>query len=719
MTRAKRTILLSTLAPTTRIALRFLVFVLLVFISNTLMAAADSTVTRVNNRENYFITHEQERIDRLDGVLDGQVALDDPASTVSAKKVYFGMIDSIQRMLDNPVFDEPKKKIYREYLYAQLRRVNSRSVYSFKRFNNIFRFVLGELHAIADKNLYNYLTNNLTASFNTLGLIKNENCADSFLVFAANYRPDLVFMNYDIFVNNNYSLRILEVTSKAAPVTVKRYFNPGDPIYEALKKSEDTVVKVILQIKDKYQRKSNAFTLLDGIMNGGYTMEKADAIGNDPRKFLQEMIKIRARSNPLAAYSLEDDLTTYSLKFVRVLNDMHNEKDEKRFASIEKFSAEELYTLMVYSQEEIFTSTFNGLFNRMMVKLGPVSGFEFLKGLNDNRFRTFIKMSAGFGKLGVFLQSMTPVYRQMLMIKFAGGLEQYNDLSQAVEVADAFGSITDSLVLKILRGAIKYQYIKLNSQKNVRGAAIYGLLSNLFVERNVSNADWFASVSKQYAVTSFDRIANEKLFDHDTIDRWLIYFYDDEDGEASFSSFLKTFSDPNWKTTDSSVYVIIESKTGKHVQIYANKSKNEYDGQAALEKVFADNNYEPNVMVHRGHSYYAFKTIEKVRDNTQVFVLGSCGGYHSISSIIDRSPEISIISSKQIGTRFVNNPMLKLMAEYIRQGKDVEWQSLWNDLGAAVKSNPKAYERYLDYIPPHKNLGAMFIKTYNKMMEKE
>ena len=122
-------------------------------------------------------------------------------------------------------------------------------------------------------------------------------------------------------------------------------------------------------------------------------------------------------------------------------------------------------------------------------------------------------------------------------------------------------------------------------------------------------------------------------------------------------------------------------------------------------------------MVHRGHSYYAYKTIEKIKENTQIFVLGSCGGYHSISTIIERSPDISIISSKQIGTRAVNNPMLKLMAETIREGKDVDWQVLWNDLSVAVKDNPKAYERFLDYIPPHKNLGAIFIKTYNKMME--
>jgi hypothetical protein len=374
---------------------------------------------------------------------------------------------------------------------------------------------------------------------------------------------------------------------------------------------------------------------------------------------------------------------------------------------------------MVYSEEEIFTSTFNGLFNRLLVKLGPVSGFEFLRNVGDNRFRTFIKMAAGFGKLRPFLQSMTPTHQQMLMIKFASGLQDYNDLSQAVEVADAFGSITDTLVLKILRSTIKIEYIKFKAKNDARGMAIYGLLSNLFVEKNVQQGNWFESIATQYQLPSFDKIANDKLFDREHIDRWLIYFYDDEDGDASFASFLKTFKDPNWNIIDSVSYVLIQSKKGSAVDIYANKPKHEYDGQEKLEKIFAENEYEPNVMVHRGHSYYASKTIEKIKDNTQVFVLGSCGGYHSISTIIERSNDASIISAKQIGTMHVNNPMLKLIADDIREGKDIEWQSIWDRLGGQVKGNPKAYERFMDYIPPHKNLGAIFIKTYNRIMQIE
>jgi hypothetical protein len=285
-------------------------------------------------------------------------------------------------------------------------------------------------------------------------------------------------------------------------------------------------------------------------------------------------------------------------------------------------------------------------------------------------------------------------------------------------VADAFGSITDTLVLKILRSAVKVEYVKQLGQKNQRGVTIYGLLSSLFVDRKVGTDEWFASVSNQYELPGFDKIENNKLFDRDEVNRWLIYFYDDEDGDASFATFLKIFTDSNWTIVDSGAYVLIQAKRGKEVQIYSNKPKHEYDGQAKLEKLFSESGFESNVMVHRGHSYYASKTIEKIKDETRIFVLGSCGGYHSISTIIERSSEVSIISSKQIGTMFVNNPMLKLMADDIRTGKDVEWQKLWSRLETAVKGNPKAFERFQDYIPPHKNLGAIFIKTYNSILER-
>jgi hypothetical protein len=699
------------------------VAVLLFLLCGTNLFAGDSlAVTRNVKGPDYYLDDEQSRIDWLDGTLDKKLDVGDADESLAATAVFFPLIDSVQRLITTATFDNGRKKIYREHVYYQLKRVNDYNYHNVKRFEGVFKFILSELNAIKQNRLLPLLTSNISYSFHTLGLVKNEACADSFLIFAARYKPEMVFKNYDAFYTKDYTLHVLEEAAKIAPVTLKRYFNKGNGIFETLKQSNDTVIKTLLKIRELHTTKSNAFTLIDDIAKGKITIDEANSIGNQPQKYLMAMLRIRASRNPMAVYSLDQELEIYSLKFVRVLNDLHNEKDEVRFASIENFSPEEIYTLLVYSEEEIFTSTFNGLFNRLMIKMGPVSGLEFLESLGNNRFRTFIKMSAGFGKLRSYMQTMTPTHQQMLMINFASGLEKYNDLSQAVEVADAFGSISDTLVLKILRGVIRLEYFKMKKADNAKGAAIYGLLSNLFVEKNVKSEDWFTAVARQYKLPSFDKIEKHKLFAFDSINRWLIYFYDDEDGDASFTSFIKSFTDPVWNIIDSGSYVIIRSKAGRPVHIYANKPKHEYDGQELLEKIFDDNNYEPNVMVHRGHSYYAYKTIDKIRDNTKVFVLGSCGGYHSISGIIERSPEISIISSKQIGTMFVNNPMLKLMADNIRNDNDIQWQALWADLDKEVKlkaqkENAKAYERFLDYIPPHKNLGAIFIKTYNSIME--
>lgn len=152
--------------------------------------------------------------------------------------------------------------------------------------------------------------------------------------------------------------------------------------------------------------------------------------------------------------------------------------------------------------------------------------------------------------------------------------------------------------------------------------------------------------------------------------------------------------------------------------IFANKPKHEYDGQEKVENVLYEAGLTPDVLIHRGHSYYAPKTVEKTKPSAKIFILGSCGGYNLLSSVIERSPDISIISSKQIGSYTVNNPVIKALAEEMRLGKDIVWQNVWNKLDASLKKSP-AYSKFVDYIPPHKNLGAIFIKAYMNSMSGE
>jgi hypothetical protein len=91
--------------------------------------------------------------------------------------------------------------------------------------------------------------------------------------------------------------------------------------------------------------------------------------------------------------------------------------------------------------------------------------------------------------------------------------------------------------------------------------------------------------------------------------------------------------------------------------------------------------------------------------------MGSCGGYHLIHDILENAPDAHIIASKQIGKTAINQPFFTLLMEKVRNGNDIDWIPFWQELNKTVK-----VEGLEDYIPPHKNLGAIFIKAYKIAM---
>ena len=96
-------------------------------------------------------------------------------------------------------------------------------------------------------------------------------------------------------------------------------------------------------------------------------------------------------------------------------------------------------------------------------------------------------------------------------------------------------------------------------------------------------------------------------------------------------------------------------------------------------------------------------------------ILGSCGGFHNLDEVLHTCPDAHIVSSKEVGTRVVNEPILRSINESLRNGRDIEWIPMWRSLGAQFTA-PDARERFENYIPPHKNLGALFIKAYQRAM---
>src|SRR5690606_24325881 len=110
---------------------------------------------------------------------------------------------------------------------------------------------------------------------------------------------------------------------------------------------------------------------------------------------------------------------------------------------------------------------------------------ELLEKMHKYHFRTFIRMCAGFNTLSTFFSSFGEGKKTALMKEFVADLEQGtpDNLEDAVDVADAFGSITDPDLIDFLKKEVKSNYERTYRAQNAqsrKGVVVYGLLSTIF-----------------------------------------------------------------------------------------------------------------------------------------------------------------------------------------------------------------------------------------------
>ena len=151
--------------------------------------------------------------------------------------------------------------------------------------------------------------------------------------------------------------------------------------------------------------------------------------------------------------------------------------------------------------------------------------------------------------------------------------------------------------------------------------------------------------------------------------------------------------------------------------VFANRPLDEQSGdvdraQAALCEYLTEKELYPTIVVHRGHSYYANYTIEQLAPSAKIVFMGSCGGYHLIHDVLERAEDAHIIASKQIGKQEFNQLLFDMITEKVRTGNNIDWIPLWREF----EKRAGMREGFGDYVPPHKNLGAIFIKAYKNAM---
>jgi len=310
-----------------------------------------------------------------------------------------------------------------------------------------------------------------------------------------------------------------------------------------------------------------------------------------------------------------------------------------------------------------------------------------------------------------------------LMKAFVSNLDKTGDLEDAVDVADSYSSITNKQLLANMLQNVKENEQKAVQQNNEKGKVIYGLLDLIFTSADDNTID----LTEQLGIPSIYSLVNKYLADEKGRIVEQVFFYGDEDGKNFFPQFVNSFGGADWKITRQKEWVEIKSTKSKQpVLVYANlpldSDKNLDDtAQVHLGRYLRKNDMNPSIVIHRGHSYWLPRTISRMEPNAKIIMLGSCGGYKNLSEILQICPDAHIVSTKEIGKGDINRPIINYLNQNLMAGKPVIWKDMWASLTKLfyADANKAMRESWDDYVPPYKNLGAIFIKAYNKKMEKE
>lgn len=276
---------------------------------------------------------------------------------------------------------------------------------------------------------------------------------------------------------------------------------------------------------------------------------------------------------------------------------------------------------------------------------------------------------------------------------------------------------------EFIKAEVRWNLEKSTKTDSKKGKVIYNILSVLFESADTTSK---INLSETLGIPPVYTVDYKSLKDDSGRIVMQAFFYGDEDkdGQNSFASFMGMFrNNPNWKIVENSEWVGISTAKGKLIQIYANKplmGENDPEETAInhLTDYLFDHKLQPSIFIHRGHSFHVQSTMKRIMPTARIVILGSCGGYNNINEVLSISNDAHIISSKQTGTMHVNEPILQAMNSSLLAGKNIDWIGMWKELGSKFTTGD-AKEKFDDYIPPFKNMGALFIKAYRKAMDTE
>ncbi|GMV78160.1 MAG: hypothetical protein AMXMBFR79_12910 [Chitinophagaceae bacterium] len=464
------------------------------------------------------------------------------------------------------------------------------------------------------------------------------------------------------------------------------------------------------------------FPFLDNLYRGKITMDSITKVLYDSVNYFKLLVntqieyagRLKNNDTPLVMHALTYKLKTKAVElYINQINALHDAKEDIRFECLKPLSAKDLYYVAVIGEEEIYTSSYLGVYKRIFERMKNPVADTLLNWVNYDLYKKFLKIAANYNTLDDFLKRMDKANAEKLMRSFVSGLEKTTSLEDAVDVANSYASIYNPAIKKLILQQIEANLIQSEVEQNKRGQIIYNLLNTIFLSMDSTNK---IDIASRLGINAVYRMPIKDLKDSSGTIIIQQFFYGDKDGVGVFNSFFKHYPATAWKKIDKEQWVELHSTKGVPIIIYCNKPLDntqdlDVKAQEALGRYLEENELYPTVVIHRGHSYFVGSTIDQLPASAKVVLLGSCGGYQRLNDVLETCPMAQIISSKQTGTGTVNIGLITAITSTLQQNKDLNWPNIWKNLAVQFKGESK--ERFDDYVPPHKNLGAIFIMAYN------
>ena len=737
--------------------MKYIYLLLIVFLSGFDTYASTDTIVPLQRRGFHDkIDDEQKLCDKADGKQDNyfRISSNDAINT-HVTDVLFRKVDELENWVErnNEIESNNEKIRYLRYIENVLRayRINwKKKEISPLEFPVLFENFEDILKAqVEGKSMVPYIqkVSYPIAKINTDVFADNIGYKESKDIVYIKYcalNPDKILQTIKPYADKSFADSLIVIASQANPVQLYSYAQSNTSAEgKLIHRNTNNLVKTVAQLSQT----PNAlfyFPFLDDILKGKKSIDSIKKYVGDGDKgydsvgYYRLLVKTEIeyfkrmapplRDTPIAMFGangMREVLKDKAIQhFITPINTLHDQNNLSiRMKAIDPLTPQELYYMMVMGENDIYTSSYKHSFNRMLQLMGnKPAGDSLLLSVHFDYFRKFIKMAANFNKLDTFLRSMPADKSELVMKAFVARLDKTGNLEDAVDVADAYSSISNKKLLKTILSYVVENEKKSIDEGNNRGQVIYGLLKSIFLSADSSNKIDLTSI---LGIPSIYEVDSKSLQDENGKIVQQVFWYGDEDGKTYFPMFINSFSPKEWKITKKEEWYEINSLKG-NVWIYANRPLDndanlDDSAQIHLNNYLDDNSLHPTVVVHRGHSYWLPRTIKRMSGDAKIVVLGSCGGYKNLNAIIDNNPDAHIISTKEIGAGEINRPILNYLNQTFESGSPLVWKTMWASLTRLFSADPSkaVRESWEDYIPPYRNLGAIFIKAYNKKMESE